>query len=533
MVSLSLFVLVPLFAAVFIYLLPEKIVRVVGLFVQAALFAASLILFVAVQAQGYIEESLGGWVVFSGITLGVDLLSAIMLVMTTGLFFLFLLYNASAPYVRNLFLTLFLILQCLLSGIFISTDLFNVYVLIEVGTIVVTLLILFKQSKRILYDGLIYLMINIVSMSFFLLGLGMLYRLVGVLDFATIGERAAQLESQQLILPCALMLTAACLKAAAFPVFSWLPKAHGTPGAPSVVSAVLSGLYVKSGIYLILRLQGIFAEVFDLRPFFLGLGLVTAFAGIILALSQRDIKRILAYSTVSQMGLILLGLGQGTPHAYHGALYHVINHALFKSLLFLVAGLIIEVYGTRDLHRIRGVARKMPLPAITAIVAMLGVTGAPFFNGSLSKYLIESDLQGSLFAYGLIAINFGTVLYFLRFLSMFKGAASQETQEKIPLNRQAVLVVFAMLCLGGGFFGSFFMDWIFGVDIAFPLPVALEKGTIYLATVAAGIVLHRVLDRPLTRLTHRLQLEPGFNEMCLAILVLFAVQVFYLNGFAF
>ena len=273
---------------------------------------------------------------------------------------------------NNLFLFLFLILQGLINGIFLSTDLFNLYVLIEVSTIIVSILIMFKKDSQSIYDGIMYLLINIVAMTFFLLGVGYMYKILGSLDMAIIINNMNYITStNSLILPYCLIITAVGLKSAIMPLFSWLPRAHGTHSSPSIVSAILSGLYVKCGVYLFIRIQYLFSPVFDTDNAFLIMGFLTAIVGFIFALSQTDIKLILSYHTISQIGLIIFGISLNHSYSYWGSIYHIINHAIFKSALFLTAGIIIEEYGTRDLREIKGVYKRMPFVSIFTFMAIL------------------------------------------------------------------------------------------------------------------------------------------------------------------
>ncbi len=230
-------------------------------------------------------------------------------------------------------------------------------------------------------------------------------------------------DSRALILPYCLIMTTVGLKAAIMPLFSWLPRAHGTPSAPSIVSAILSGLYVKGGLYLFIRTQDMFKPQIDTDHIFLVLGFLTAIIGFVIALSQIDLKLILAYHTVSQIGLIIFGLSLNHTYSYWGSIYHVLNHAIFKSVLFLTAGMIIETYETRDIRQIKGVFKRMPLVAVVSILAILGITGAPLFNGSISKYLIQKGTTGGLLEYGLLVINLGTIISFVKYSSIFKGTS--------------------------------------------------------------------------------------------------------------
>lgn len=529
MFSLVGFVLLPILAGMLIYFLPERLVKGVSLAVQSLLFAAALYNFVLIRSGGMRMESLGGWTDHLGIMLRSDLLSAVMLLLTTSLFFLFLLYSFSQDYVRHLFVALLLLQQGLMLAVFLTGDLFNLYVVLEAISLIITLLIQFKRDKRSVYDGLVYLMINTLAMVFYLFGLGMLYRLYGVLDIERLTVLIRETsQPRQLILPFALMLTAVTLKAALFPLFSWLPKAHGTPGAPSVVSALLSGLSVKMGLYLFIRLQSVFASQISLSFFFILLGFITGLAGAWLALKQTDIKRILAYSTISQLGLILIGLSYGTDKAFWGAIYHLINHALFKSALFLTAGLIVELEGSRDIRQLSGIARKAPFITITAMLAMLGITGAPLFNGSLSKYLISSGLEGSVFEYGLLLVNLGTMTVFIRFSTLFFGSRDNEPawrsgRIKIPLSRKIVVGILGLACFIGGIFGSYVVSFLFGIDVRIDMIDYLVKLLVYLATGAAGFGLFSIIRKQQIPILTQPQKELGFNQMAMAFASWFAV----------
>jgi multicomponent Na+:H+ antiporter subunit D len=350
-----------------------------------------------------------------------------------------------------------------------------------------------------------------------------------------LGELIRQTEEpRRLILPFALIMTAVTVKAALFPLFSWLPKAHGTPGSPTVVSALLSGLSVKMGLYLFIRVTALFAPQINLTRFYLAVGFLTGLVAVILAMRQTDIKRILAYSTISQIGLILIGLSYGTPRAFWGAIYHLINHALFKSALFLVAGLIVEIWGSRNIRKISYVYRHVPFISIAALLAILGITGAPLFNGSISKYLIGSDLDGTIFEYGLVLLNLGTMVVFVRFASLFFGKPAGAGQVVppghlvIPLSRRIVVGLLGLVCFVGGLFGSTFVSTLFGLDVRISLDDFGIKFLIYLITLAGGILINHLLRKPLANLPSCARHEPGFNRMSLAMVTNFAVLAGYL-----
>ena len=411
MVQLFWLVLIPVITSIILLFLPLKPGKVVAIFVQGSLGIIGIFGFLFVRTNGEQIQSIGGWPQQVGILLRGELFSINMVLLSTLLFFFIFIYNWYKEYVDKTFLMLLLVFQGMVNGIFLSIDLFNIFVLVELSTVVISILIVYKQEKRSIYDGIVYMMTNIVAMSFFLFGLGILYKTTGVIDLLSLKVYIQnQGTATSLILPYAFIITGVSLKSALMPLFSWLPKAHGTPGAPTVVSAILSGLYVKCGVYLFYRIQQVFQPAIDTRELFLILGLITAVVGFLLAIAQKDIKLILAYHTVSQIGLIMTGMNMENLYANQGALYHIINHALFKATLFLTAGMLIDHYGTREVSRIRGVWREKPLLAAATLMAVLGITGAPLFNGSISKYWIGYGANDAWINNALFLVNLGTII---------------------------------------------------------------------------------------------------------------------------
>lgn len=237
--------------------------------------------------------------------------------MTAVFYIAFLIYTMNEDYAEPQFYFLFFSFTRAYDGIILTSDLFNIFVFLEVSTVVVSILIMYNKDKQAFYDGMIYFFVNVIGSSFLLFGIGMLYRTFGLLDMCAITEAMSLLNSPRAInLPMSLMMVTVSLKTAVTPLFSWLPKAHGTPSAPPVVSAVLSGLYIKSGVYLFIRFTNMFSSMVDVSQFFFWIGFVTAVVGFVMALGQSDIKLILAYHTVSQVGLIMIGLNLGTAIAF-------------------------------------------------------------------------------------------------------------------------------------------------------------------------------------------------------------------------
>lgn len=527
---LPMLVLVPIALGMILYLTQFKAYRPVGLMIQSFLLGAAVYLFVQIDVvhKRPIIHSLGHLPQNIAINLYADNISAILVVLTATLYVFMLIYAYKKPYMNQQFMFLFLVLEGLIIGTFLAQDLFTLYALIEVSTIVVSILIMYKKGATGIYDGIVYLFTNMVAMTFYLIGVGYVYKIFGTLDMLQLRILVPLIENPRtLILPYAFMMTAVGLKSAVMPLFSWLPHAHGSHSAPYIVSAILSGLYVKGSLYIFIRLQAIFGQTLGTHSLFIVLGVITAFVAMFLALSQKDIKLILAYSTVSQIGLIILGLSLSSTYSYYGAIYHIVNHALFKSALFLIAGILIDAYGTRDMSKIKGVFRQMPLTAIAMIIAILGITGAPLFNGSISKYLIQEGLASHrLLEYAMLLINVGTITYFIKFVPLLFGHPGD--LEPIDHNRKAVVFILSALCFVGGVFGHTFANIFFDLHITWSLADYLEKLVIYGISIASAYAFYKYVYLRHHIFTTIQEVELTFNELIMSIFLFFAGLLGYL-----
>ncbi len=524
---LYILIILPVFIGILTYFLSKKVAVIVCILAQVIHLAYSVLVFFY-SRQASLELSIGGWVPPVGISLFVDNLSAVMVLLVSFLFLMLLLFNIERHYVNNVFLMLFLIFEGLMTAIFLCDDLFTIFIMVEVSTIVVSLLIMSKRDSRSMYDGMIYLLVNIFAMTFYLFGLSLLYKQAGTFSLRLLKELMSDVTNvRALYLPYAFMLTAVCLKAALMPLFSWLPKAHGTPGAPSVVSAALSGLYVKGGIYLYLRITGAF-YIIDTSQFFLIAGIITAFAGFVLAIAQTDIKLILAYSTVSQLGLIMITVNMGSEVAYWGGVYHILSHAIFKTVLFLSAGMLIEEYKTRNINEMHGAFKRMPWVSSAAIFAILGIIGAPFFNGSISKYLISHGSDNILMDIILIIINLGTLTIFTKFIKIFSGDGKKA---KTSILRRVIIFILGFMCLLGGLFGSPAIEFLFGFSAKINAGEYFGKTFIFVTSLIVSYLIYFKFLYGKKILLKIRDFDIGFNAIAMSIVIFFAVLTGYLYIF--
>lgn len=525
---LEYFVITPVMVAVLIYVFfSRQWAKVVAVLAQVGLVVmAGQVFWHVAQTGETLRRSVGGYTAMMGIGMVADRLSAMFVLLTTLIFLLATLYSYRNNH-SKLYWLLFFLWQASLLGIFLSGDMFNIFVLTEIATIVVTVLIMYKREDRSMYDGMIYLVINTVIVQFFLFGVGYLYRMTGTLDIGQMGLRMAYVDRANQILPYALVMTFVGLKCAMMPMYAWLPKAHGSKGAPSVVSAVLSGLHIKSGLYMYIRMSELFTAI-DGQELFLVIGVVTAVVGVILAIAQTDIKLMLAYSTVAQVGLIMVGLNIDVFGSYNyvGALYHIVNHAVFKAALFMSAGIIVHSYHTRDIDQIRGVFRQMPVMATAKILAILGIIGTPLFNGSVSKYFLMVELNWLLEGI-LIVVNMGTIIIFMKYSVIFFGYAKGPV-EKEPLDfmRHGTVIFLSVLCFALGIFGATIMDLLFGYYVQMNLLGYIQKSLIFAVSLVGGYLIYKSMFTQDNAFAYFLawekKAEMGFRGICFSIAAFFA-----------
>jgi len=521
---LTFFVIVPILIAVFLYLVPyTKFARAVAIIAQAGLTVAAGYLFMLTREQT-VTTAIGDYGIL-GITLWADELSAAFVLLGVFIFLMAAVYSYRNTK-SNLFWFLFFIWEAALIGIFLTGDMFNMFVLVEVGTVAVSILIMYNRKSRSMYDGMIYLMINVIVVQFYLLGMGYVYRLTGVLDMTVAGEALSTLDREQLILPYALVMTFVGLKCAVLPLFSWLPKAHGTPGASAAVSAVLSGLHIKTGVYMFLRFQQMFEGVAS-TEFFMTVGILTAIVGVVMSLAQTNIKLILAYSTVAQVGLIIAGFSFDDYYGYSfaGSLYHMVTHAIFKAALFLGTGVLIQTYGTKDIRKIRGIGKLLPGTSFAKALAILGIIGMPLFSGSVSKYFLGQGAVGFLNIV-MILINLGTITIFIKYSSMFFGKPSEEaTVTRSDWWQQVPLFILGGMCLALGIFGENLIYHMFNMDKAIDLLGYLEKSGIFVVSAVVGFCIYKYWAKDSAWLDKVKRFELSFKGMVAAMGVFFGALV--------
>lgn len=379
-------------------------------------------------------------------------------------------------------------------GVVLAGDFFTLFLFFEMMTLSSFVLVIHEQDYEAMQAGILYLYLGIAGGLALLFAIMMLYSATGTVDIVPVLESLGSNRTAIYI----LFLIGFGIKAGLVPLHIWLPQAH--PVAPSPASALLSGILIKTGAYGILRVSTVlystggvispvdFAYLANLGHFLMWVGIVTMLAGATMALLQDNMKRILAYSSVSQIGYIATGLGaavfMGSEGAmgFTGAIYHVINHAFFKAGLFMMVGTIYVYTHELELPRLGGMFKKMPLVGITFLVAAFGIAGIPGFNGYPSKTLIHDALLIAIKFDGLLSVDLAekiftltsalTICYFIKlFRGVFLGPIPQNLDRdyKLTLSTKAVLSFFSAVIIAIGLFPNFILE-------RFLVPPAVQLG---------------------------------------------------------
>lgn len=425
-----------------------------------------------------VEYSVGGWNPPWGIGLRIGYPEVFMLLVLNGVCVAILAYTIAdishelPPKAVGWYYTIFLLLLAAMSGIVMAHDLFNLYVFMEVSGIAACALVCAKGSRESVVAALKYLFLAAIGSGFVLFAIGMLYLLTGQLNVGYVAAELAQVWSaypRVLWVVISFFIVGFGVKSALFPLHVWLPDAHAS--APSPSSAILSGLVVKVYAFALIRLfctvlagplalSGMREEV---RFILLAMAVMAIVGGSLFALVQSDVKRLLAYSTVAQIGYIFLGFGLGTRTAVTAALLHVLFHALMKSGLFLSAGAIALRTGARSVAGYDGMGRRMPLSMGVFTVCALSMIGLPGFSGLITKWYLGSAIIEAGYPLLLLVLVASTLLNTLYYLPVL-GRAYQGPAAERAVEAPAAMLV-PMLVLGG-------LTILFGLWPSLPLALA-------------------------------------------------------------
>lgn len=467
----ALLVLLPVAAVLFLNLPHLRLGTRIALAVAGALCALEAAAAVALGPDAWAGAALPRWLdlpALLGARLEVDPLGRVML-LAIGL--VGLSSVLVARYVRTdredafRFANLLLLAVAGMNGVVLARDLFGLYVFLEITAVASLVLVVLERGRAAFEGAFKYLVLSAVATALILVGLALLLIVSGGTSFDDVaaGLRGAG-TSRLALVAVALFLAGLAIKAGVAPFHGWLPDAY--TAAPAAVSVLLAGIVTKvSGVYTLVRLvDGVFGYGLAVREVLLGIGLLSVAVGAVGALAQRDLKRLLAYSSVSQVGYVLLGLGAGPGLGFAGAVFHLFNHAVFKSLLFVNAAAVEREAGTRDLGALGGLGATMPVTSATSVLAMLSTAGIPPAAGFWSKLVIVAALWKAghpLVAAAAVTASVLTLAYLLRvqrrvFLApAVAGPVGRGEADRWGL---APAVLLAALTLGLGLAGPWLFD---------------------------------------------------------------------------
>ena len=384
--------------------------RTVSITVLAASLGIAAALLVAVTVDGPLVVAVGGWAAPAGIVLVADQLAALMLVVSGAVTLCVLLYsigqgmadgNEETP--LSIYHPTYLVLTAGVTNAFLSGDLFNLYVGFEILLVASYVLITLGGTENRVRAGTTYILVSFVSSLIFLTAIGLIYAATGTLNLAQLADRLDALPPTLRAVLHGMLLLAFGIKAAVFPLSAWLPDSY--PTAPAPVTAVFAGLLTKVGVYAIIRTETLLFPGGRIAPVLLIVALLTMLVGILGAVAQSDIKRLLSFTLVSHIGYMLFGIGLSSRAGLASAIFYVVHHIMIQTTLFLAAGLIERRGGSTALDRLGGLARTSPVLAILFLVPALNLAGIPPFSGFLGKLgLLQAGVDdGGGIAYALVA----------------------------------------------------------------------------------------------------------------------------------
>lgn len=399
-------VMVPLVAAPVCLILRRPLLAwLLAVIVSGAAFVISALLLAQVLQYGVIVYELGGWPAPWGIEYRIDQLNAyvLLIVSTLGTVVLLSAYTSVekelASERRIYFYVAYLLCLSGLLGIAATGDLFNVFVFLEMSALSSYILIALGHDRRGLWASFQYLVMGTVGATFILIGIGLLYAMTGTLNMQDLSERLVPVSDSRTVLTAfVFLIVGVCLKLALFPVHLWLPNAYAH--APSVVTAFLAATATKVAIYLLIRLTySVFGVEFSFSSFplqyiFLVLSLAGVLFASVTAIFQENVKRLLAYSSIAQVGYMILGFSLANPTGLMASLLHLFNHALMKGALFLALGAVMYRIGSVRLEDFGGLGKAMPWTMGAVVIGGLSLIGVPLTVGFISKwYLVSAALE--------------------------------------------------------------------------------------------------------------------------------------------
>lgn len=462
--NLSLFVAIPAGVAFLIPLLSHRLKWFPDVSATVTTFILLLLSLLTINHETLYR--MGNWRAPYGVEFILDGFSSMMLIVVNLIAFLASMF--SVEYIEKFYTSklryysLFLLIVTGMNGTILSGDLFNMFIFLEVALVSSYALVGFGCASRDLEASFKYLVINLLATNFIFLAIALLYANYASVNMAVISNFINTGMSNEITtFAFVLLLVGFATKSAIVPFHGWVADAYTS--APVPVSAILAGGIIKSlGIYVLIRLSyNVFGMTSIVSAIFIYSGTISIIVGVLMALGQWNLKRLLAYHSISQMGYIVLALGIGTPLAILGGIFHLVNHSIFKPLLFFNAGSIEYETDQRYLHKMGKLSSKMPVTFFSSLIASFSISGIPPFNGFWSKLIIIiAAVQAGKPVFALWAV-IGSILTLAsfskiqRYAFFGKGEAFEEDNLKdvkeVPYLMRIPMVILAVFCIFAGF----------------------------------------------------------------------------------
>lgn len=461
-------VIIPLIAAPLCLLLRKsELAWAFATLVAFITLAVSIALLSQVMQTGPISYELGGWEAPWGIEYRVDMLNAPLLVLISAISAVALLAARTSieneiPENRHTFFYIaWLLCMAGLLGITATGDAFNVFVFLEISSLATYTLIALGKDRRALWASFQYLVAGTIGATFILIGIGLMYVMTGTLNMADLAQRLPEVENTNTVFTAfAFMIVGLCMKLALFPLHLWLPNAYAF--APSIVTTFLAATATKVAVYVMIRfIFDVFGFEFSFTHFplqevLLTLGIAGIFVASVVAIYQDNLKRMLAYSSVAQVGYIILGISFASQTGIMATLLHMLNHGLMKAALFLALAAVVYRMGIAQLSQMHGIASRMPFTMAAFLIGGLSLIGVPLTVGFISKwYLVSAALENGWWAVA-AAILLGSLLSVVYIWRVIEVAYFKPVSESTPDVKEApaaLLIPMWILVLANLYFG--------------------------------------------------------------------------------
>lgn len=418
----------------------RRIPGIISVTVLTVVLAVAVVL-VFLASDSPVVLDVGGWAAPVGITLVADQLSALMLMVSVLVTLCVLIYSQSQELSESteapvaIFHPTFLILSAGVSNVFVTGDLFNMYVGFEILLVSSFVLITLGSTRERIRSGTVYVIVSLISSAIFLIALALVYAATGTVNIAQLAIRMPQIDPGVAMTIQMMLLVGFGVKAAVFPLSAWLPDSY--PTAPASVTAVFAGLLTKVGVYAIIRTQTLLFGHNGIDSVLLVVGLLTMVIGILGAVAQDDLKRLLSFTLISHIGFVIWGVGLDTVPGLTAAIFYTAQHIIVQTALFLVAGLIEYARGATSLTHLGGLLKASPLIAALYLIPALNLAGIPPMSGFLGKVgLLSASVEsGTPLGWTLLAGGLVTSLITLyAVIKVWNMAFWQDAAEELSMN---------------------------------------------------------------------------------------------------